>query len=120
MHSDIRAMSERAGWTEMTLLGPLRGAHAEVFPAPSRKGFELFAVLSFADGTVVDKKFNNKSTNASMMIRVQGEAARFNATASNQPAEGLAGDVASDSAEGSAQENTGVAAELEAPSVGIG
>jgi hypothetical protein len=89
MHAGIRAMNGRAARTEMKLLGPLAGAHAEVLSAPSRRGFEMFAAFSFADGTVVDEKFDKKSTRASLLIRAQGEAARFNVlAASSQPAEG--------------------------------
>ena len=140
MHSDLRAMTERAGRAEMKLLGPLAGAHAEVgggqagrrrsggkiaadtafntlmlgpvglLSAVSRKGFEVFAVVSFADGIVFDKQFDKKSTNASLLIKAQGEAAQFNAlAASSQPADG----TACGSAEGSAHDGTGVAAELE-------
>ncbi len=143
MHSDFRAMAERAGRTEMKLLGPLAGAHAEIaggeagrrrsggqraadtvfntlmlgplaplglLSALSRKGFEVFAVVSFANGTVVDKKFDKKSTDASLLRRTQGEAVRFNAlAASSQPADG----AVSGSAEGSVQDGTAVAAELE-------
>jgi hypothetical protein len=116
IRSGIRAMSERAARTEMKLLGPLAGAHAEVLSAPSRRGFEMFATFSFADETVVDKKFDKKSMRASLLIRAQGEVARFNVlAASSQPAEGFAGGAASDSAEGSAQDDTGIATELGAP-----
>jgi hypothetical protein len=140
MHSDIHAMSERAGRTAMKLLGPLAGAHAEVGGGPagrrrsggqrvadtafntlmlgpagllsaaSRKGFEVFAVVSFADGNVWEKTFDKKSTNASLLIKAQSEAVRFNAmAASGQPDRG----VTSGPAEDSAHYDTGVAAELE-------
>jgi len=87
MHSSPREAAERAGRAEMTLLGPLAGAHAEVGggragrrrsggqiaadtafntlmlrPAGllfllSRKGFEVFAVVSFAPAAaVVDRR----------------------------------------------------------------
>jgi hypothetical protein len=85
----------------MKLLGLLVGAHAQVLSAPSRKAFEMFAVFSFADGTVVDKKFDKRSTNASLLIRAQCEATRFNALATS--AEGFAGDAAPVSAGGSAR-----------------
>jgi len=144
VHSDIRAMTERAGRQAMQLLGPLAGAHAEVgggqagrrrsggqraadtafntlvlgpvglLSALSRKGFEVFAVVSFADGTIVEKKFDKRSTSDALLVRAQGEAARFNAlAASNQPAECSDGDMASGSAGRSAQDDAGVASELE-------
>jgi hypothetical protein len=95
IHSDIQATSERAGRTEMKRLGSLAGTHAKVLAVPARKGFEMFSVVSFADGTVFNKKFDKKSTKASLLIRAQGEAARFNAlAAANQFAEGFAGDAA--------------------------
>jgi hypothetical protein len=140
MHSDFRAMTERAGRTEMKLLGPLAGARAEIaggeagrrrsggkiatdtafntlmlgpvglLSALSRKGFEIFAVVSFTNGTVVDKRFDKKSTDASLLRTAQGEAAQFNGLAASSQ---LAGGVAPSPPEGSAEGGTGVATELE-------
>jgi hypothetical protein len=138
--SDLQAMSERNMGREMKLVGPLAGAHAEVgggqagrrrsggkiatdtafntltlgpiglLSALSRKGFEMFAVVSFADGTIYEKKFEKKNTDASSLIKAQAEAVRFNAVAAaSQPIDS----AGSGFAEGSAQGDTGVAGELE-------
>jgi hypothetical protein len=138
--SDLQAMSERNMGREMKLVGPLAGTHAEVgggqagrrrsggkiaadtafntltlgpiglLSALSRKGFEMFAVVSFADGTIYEKKFEKKNTDASSLTKAQAEAVRFNAlAAASQPIDS----AGSGFAKGSAQGDTGVAGELE-------
>ena len=63
-------------------------------------------MVTFADGNVWEKRFTDRPS----VTKAQAEAVRFNAlAASSQPADG----EGSGSAEGSAQDSTGVAAELE-------
>ncbi len=133
---DAQASRERRGRAAMKLLAPLTGAHADVLvgkaqkrrrTGPERVGdvvalapvvgpFALLAgfsragtgvaVVTFADGCVREKEFTDKPS----LLKAQAEAVRFNAlAASSQPADS----AASRSAEGSAQDDRGVAAELE-------
>jgi hypothetical protein len=62
-------------------LGPIG-----LLSALSHKGFEMFAVVSFADRTIDEKKFEKKNTDASSLTKAQAEAVRFNAVAAaSQP-----------------------------------
>jgi hypothetical protein len=91
--------------------------------ALGRRGTKPFAYVLFPDGTLHQEELTDKR----IATRAQADVLRFNAAAeaegkaalsnalaaSSQPAEGFAGGVTSDSAEGSAQDGTGIAAELE-------
>lgn len=138
--SNSQAKSERKLKTDMKLLGPLAGAHAELAggqagthcsggqrvadttlntlalgsfgldSALNRKGFEVFAVVSFADGTIYKRKFEKKYAEKVLLSNAQLEAVQFNALAdSGHPVDS----AASGSAESSAQGGARVASELE-------
>jgi hypothetical protein len=132
---DAKAAREHRNPAQMKLLGALAGAHAEVVSGKvgkRRTGHERagdvvilaslvgplallagisragtgIAVVTFPDGSARQKRFTDKAS----LAKAQAEAARFNAlAASSQPAHC----AASGSPEGSAADDTRIAAELQ-------
>lgn len=126
MASNTQARNERTLGTNLKLLGPLAGAHAEVgggkgghrrsgnarvadaalatavvgplglLAGASRTGYRGFAVVAFADGSAWEKSF----TDSTSLIKAQSEAARFNSLAASAGAS-------------DARRDGGIAAELE-------
>lgn len=122
-NSDMVAKSERQfSSSNLKLLGPLHGAHAEVgggkagrrrsgnarvadttlataalgpfglLAGMSRTGFQGFAVVTFADGSALEKAF----TDSARLIRAQAEAVQFNALVPGdepQAADGITGEL---------------------------